>query len=166
MGGAAPPPRSGRAVYDQSVDIWSFGVIVFVVLSGYHPFNPMGSLDENSVVQNARDGNWSFVDPLEGSDAWEGVSDSARDLITNMIVVEPTQVRVYSTAAAADAAGAAGPAATRGLKKRRRSALEVQTDADAALAETLQRQFDDVQGGGQDDGGPIVVEDSSSDHET
>ena len=30
--------------YDCKYDTWGFGVILFVVLSGYHPFDPEGGL--------------------------------------------------------------------------------------------------------------------------
>jgi serine/threonine protein kinase len=35
-------PMSGG--YDAKFDTWGFGVILFVVLCGYHPFDPEGGL--------------------------------------------------------------------------------------------------------------------------
>ncbi|EGR31676.1 protein kinase domain protein [Ichthyophthirius multifiliis] len=63
--------------YDQSCDIWSAGVILYILLSGVPPF--FGD-DDSEILQAVKKGIYTFEIP-----EFEGVSNSAKDLISNMI---------------------------------------------------------------------------------
>ncbi|CAK0838397.1 unnamed protein product, partial [Prorocentrum cordatum] len=68
--------------YDCACDLWSLGVCVFILLSGYMPFD--GS-DMNQVLL-IKSGKWDFEDPV-----WERVSEKAKDFIRKLLVVDPTK---------------------------------------------------------------------------
>lgn len=72
-----------NAPYDQMVDMWSIGVILFVLLCGYPPF-----ADENQteLFRKIRMGEWKFR-----GEEWEQVSDEAKDLIRGLLVPNPVQ---------------------------------------------------------------------------
>lgn len=63
--------------YDESCDIWSAGVILYILLCGVPPFN--GKTD-GLIADKIREGKYS----LEGKE-WVGVSDTAKDLIRKMM---------------------------------------------------------------------------------
>ena len=67
--------------HDQRVDLWSVGVVIFVLLVGYPPF-----LDENQnkLFQKIRNGEWEFVE-----EDWKQISNDAKDLIKGLLVVDP-----------------------------------------------------------------------------
>jgi serine/threonine protein kinase len=69
--------------YDQSADMWSVGVILFVLLCGYPPF---AHDDQSILFQLIRTGEWQFHE----SD-WSQVSQEAQDLISNLLVVDPVR---------------------------------------------------------------------------
>lgn len=70
--------RIGRAV-----DMWSIGVVLYILLGGYPPFH-----DENEQVQyrNIAEGNFVFH-----AEYWGNVSAHAKDLIKNLLCVDPHQ---------------------------------------------------------------------------
>ena len=74
-GGAAAPSPVG---YGKAADMWSIGVIVYVMLSGRPPF------DEDDLEQAVQDGQWSF-DPIE----WGRVSLYAQDFVRNLMALDP-----------------------------------------------------------------------------
>ena len=47
----APEQANKKTPYDQSVDMWSLGVVLFIMLSGRHPFEKPGT--SPTVVLNA-----------------------------------------------------------------------------------------------------------------
>lgn len=69
--------------YDEKCDIWSCGVIMYILLCGYPPFN--GETD-NEILNRIKVGK--FVFPEE---EWENISDEAKDLITQMLQFNPTE---------------------------------------------------------------------------
>jgi len=75
----APQVLQGK--YDQSSDVWSCGVIMYVMLCGYPPF--YGDTDAE-VLAKVRLGTFQFV-----KDDWKNISDEAKTLVTNMLKVNP-----------------------------------------------------------------------------
>ncbi|CAK4076336.1 unnamed protein product [Aphanomyces euteiches] len=79
-------------VLDQSpnvmtaIDMWALGVVLFIVLGGYHPFDPSNNLPDAALRKAILRGEFDFDHP-----AWESISDEAKDLIRRLIVVDPTQ---------------------------------------------------------------------------
>jgi len=69
--------------YDEKCDIWSCGVILYILLCGYPPFNGESDTD---IMRAVRKGIYDF--PAE---EWAGVSKEARDLVTNMLKYDPKQ---------------------------------------------------------------------------
>ena len=63
--------------YGSKCDIWSCGVITYIVLSGIPPFN--GASDQE-IMKKVKLGKFSFADPC-----WNNVSDSAKDFITLLL---------------------------------------------------------------------------------
>ena len=64
--------------YGAKCDIWSCGVITYIVLSGIPPFN--GSTDQE-IMKRVKEGKFNFNDPI-----WNKVSDQAKDFITQLLI--------------------------------------------------------------------------------
>jgi len=75
----APQVLAGK--YDQSSDLWSLGVIMYVVLCGYPPF--YGETDAD-VLAKVRLGNFSF-----NAADWKNVSEDAKNLIRMLLKMNP-----------------------------------------------------------------------------
>eukprot|EP00210_Caulerpa_lentillifera_P007239 g6926.t1 len=73
--------NSERPGYSKSVDLWSAGVILFILLGGYPPFD-----DENESVmfEQIKRGMFTFNDPV-----WDNISVSAKNLIRRLLTVNP-----------------------------------------------------------------------------
>lgn len=81
FGGGA---RSGR--YDAKVDTWSLGVILYVILAAFHPFDEFGDSTDAAIWARICRGEWNFND-----DAWDSISDDAKDLIAHMLTKNATK---------------------------------------------------------------------------
>mmetsp|Transcript_15067 Transcript_15067/g.27759 ORF Transcript_15067/g.27759 Transcript_15067/m.27759 type:complete len:343 (+) Transcript_15067:43-1071(+) len=79
-GYVAPEIISGKR-YGKAVDMWSLGVILYILLCGYPPF-----YDDNQAVlfKKIKKGDYQ-LDP----DFWAGVSEHAKDLVRGLLVVDP-----------------------------------------------------------------------------
>jgi calcium-dependent protein kinase len=69
--------------YNEKCDIWSCGVIMYILLCGYPPFN--GSTD-STILNKIRLGRFRFKPEI-----WSSVSHEAKDLITKMLVYNPNK---------------------------------------------------------------------------
>jgi len=67
--------------YDKSVDLWSVGVIVYILLCGYPPFYADNA---PALFKKIMDVKYDFDDP-----SWDEVSDLAKNLIRNLLVKDP-----------------------------------------------------------------------------
>jgi len=75
------PPRSGK--YNEKVDTWSLGVILYVILAAYHPFDPYGESNDQEIWSRICKGKWDFNDEV-----WQSISNQAKDLILNLICLD------------------------------------------------------------------------------
>jgi len=69
--------------YGAEVDIWSMGVIIYVLLAGYPPFYDE---DQKKLFKKIKEGKYYFHD-----DYWSSVSPEAMDLIRKMLCVKQTE---------------------------------------------------------------------------
>jgi len=68
--------------YSSECDLWSLGVVLFVVLSGYPPFE---GDNIREILKRVGTGAFTFFDP-----AWELVSSEAKDLVQGLMKSDPS----------------------------------------------------------------------------
>jgi len=73
-------PEVLRKCYDKSCDLWSVGVIAYIMLCGYPPFN---GLDNAETHKSILRGRYRFA-----SEDWRGTSREARDFIQRMLKMD------------------------------------------------------------------------------
>lgn len=78
------PEVLAQKPYGKAVDVWSLGVISYILLCGYPPF-----YDENDANLFAQilKGEFEFDSPY-----WDEISDSAKDFIRNLMCVDVEKV--------------------------------------------------------------------------
>lgn len=75
-------PEVLRGNYNAKCDIWSIGIISYMLLSGTPPFN--GQTDRG-IVQAIREGKWEFPESVRKSVSLEGMS-----FISSCLHLQPT----------------------------------------------------------------------------
>ena len=71
--------------YGKNVDCWSAGVIMYMLLCGFPPFqSPTG--DMNELLALVRAGDFTFPSPY-----WDNISDESRDLISKLLRKNPAK---------------------------------------------------------------------------
>ena len=77
------PEMLDRKPYGKEVDMWSIGVILYILLSGMIPFDSNCNKD---LYNKIKKGEYSLdIEP------WENVSDSAKDLVRKLLIVNPAE---------------------------------------------------------------------------
>jgi Ca2+-binding EF-hand superfamily protein len=76
-------PEVLKRSYNEKCDIWSCGVILFILLVGYPPFSGVNTSD---LLSNVAKGTYSLK-----SSEWRLVSDEAKDLVTQMLEIDPSK---------------------------------------------------------------------------
>jgi calcium-dependent protein kinase len=74
-------PEVLKGEYDEKCDIWSAGVIAFILLCGYPPFS--GDTDPE-ILRKVKAGSFEFKSP-----EWDQISQGAKNLVTQMLTAEP-----------------------------------------------------------------------------
>ena len=82
-------PEVLSGVYDESCDLWSCGVILYILLSGMPPF-PGNS--DSQIMERIQLGKYSLDEGI-----WKSVSDPAKDLIRKLLC--PVTIRLTATEA-------------------------------------------------------------------
>ncbi|XP_078213139.1 MAP kinase-activated protein kinase 2 isoform X1 [Callithrix jacchus] len=81
------PEVLGPEKYDKSCDMWSLGVIMYILLCGYPPFySNHGLAISPGMKTRIRMGQYEFPNP-----EWSEVSEEVKMLIRNLLKTEPTQ---------------------------------------------------------------------------
>lgn len=82
-------PEVLKGNYTEKCDLWSCGVILYLLLSGYLPFD---SKSEAEVLEQVRSGTVEF-----SASRWKGVSEDAKDLTRALLMrdytVRPTALQ-------------------------------------------------------------------------
>ena len=79
--GYVAPEVLGREAYSHQVDLWSIGVIVYILLCGFPPF--YGDNDAQ-MFKRIKAGQYKFLSPY-----WDPISADAKDFVKNLLVVDP-----------------------------------------------------------------------------
>jgi len=74
-------PEVIRADYDEKIDIWALGVIIFLLLSGETPFGGADGEDLQTVRTNILSGKVVF----EPAELWEHVSDEGKAFVKRLL---------------------------------------------------------------------------------
>lgn len=78
------PEVIGGKKYTPSVDLWSTGVILYILLSGTPPFDAVDN--EPLLFRMIMDGEYSLETP-----EWKGISKEAKDLVKKLMCVDPKE---------------------------------------------------------------------------
>lgn len=67
--------------YDKSVDMWGIGIITYILLAGYPPFN---AEEDSALFEKIMNAEYDYDD-----ECWDDVSDLAKDFISKLLVKDP-----------------------------------------------------------------------------
>ena len=74
-------PEVLNKCYNEKCDVWSAGVILYILLCGYPPF---GGKTDQEILQKVKRGVYS----LDGKE-WNGVSEESKSLVRMMLTFDP-----------------------------------------------------------------------------
>jgi len=112
--GYVAPEILKRKPYGAAVDIWSIGVLTYILLGGYPPFYDD---DQQQLYRKIKAGQFEFH-----AEYWENISSEAQDMIKRMLTVNPLD-RISAKAAlghpwlTVDGKGLAGHSLAKNLRE-------------------------------------------------
>jgi len=77
---AAPEVLTGDTVYDKSVDLWSVGVVTYVLLCGYPPFY---ANSQTMLFEKIIHAEYDFPEP-----EWNYISETAKNFIKSLLLLD------------------------------------------------------------------------------
>ncbi|XP_061583428.1 MAP kinase-activated protein kinase 2-like isoform X2 [Cololabis saira] len=81
------PEVLGPEKYDKSCDMWSLGVIMYILLCGFPPFySNTGQAISPGMKRRIRLGQYEFPNP-----EWADVSEKAKQLIVQLLKTDPSE---------------------------------------------------------------------------
>lgn len=78
----APEILKGKE-YGKEVDVWSAGVILYILICGFPPFY---ADDDVALFRNIKLGEFEYTEPY-----WDDASEEVKDLINSMLIVDPSK---------------------------------------------------------------------------
>jgi len=75
------PEMLKKEPYELTVDMWSVGVICFILLGGYPPFVAQ---EQKELFKKIKEGKYHFAPQM-----WGHISEEAKDLIRKMLTLDP-----------------------------------------------------------------------------
>jgi len=81
-GYVAPEVLEGHE-YGAAVDLWSIGVILYILLCGFPPFYHEATKELYKLIKK---GKYDFPDPY-----WKNISSDAKDVVTRLLTVDPAK---------------------------------------------------------------------------
>lgn len=82
------PEQTAQRPYGFAVDMWSVGIVLHLILAGYHPFDPTGTSEETVYRSNVAAAGRAGRVPLDGPE-WVGISPEAKALVQSLLEPDP-----------------------------------------------------------------------------
>ena len=76
-------PEVLKERYDEKCDVWSCGIILYILLCGYPPFNGNTNVEIFHAIQNQN--------PLFAGEEWDDITNEAKELIKLMLRKNPNE---------------------------------------------------------------------------
>jgi calcium-dependent protein kinase len=76
-------PEVLKKNYTEKCDVWSIGVILYILLCGYPPFN---GANDKQIIEAVLRGKYTLDEP-----EWEDISEEAKDLVRKMLEYDPAK---------------------------------------------------------------------------
>ena len=143
------PEMHLASTYGREVDAFALGVVAYVLLSGYHPFDPQGDMADDEMMRRIIEGTRSTTSihimprclpsaphPLAGKwscdeDDWSNVSNDAKDVVRRLLHPDPRKratvddvlAMAWLSRTTAERSGGGGGAKQEGDARRKLSRL-------------------------------------------